>query len=138
MTDYTKELAEALPPLPGRAYNIDAGSGGSIPGYSARQMRSYALFALAAYRASQQAITPETGNAAALRASAITPENGESADAMDAAPLAHVDRSDSVNLARNMLEVHDCKGITAAGVRILCEGVLRMDAALAAQHKEKA
>ena len=49
-----------------------------------------------------------------------------------------VDRSDAVNLARNMLEVHDCKGITTAGVRILCDGVMRMDAALAAQHKEKA
>lgn len=41
-----------------------------------------------------------------------------------------VDRSDAVNLARNLIEVRECKGITPSGVRVLCDAVLRMDAAL--------
>lgn len=41
-----------------------------------------------------------------------------------------VDRGDAVNLARNMLEIHDCKGITEKGVRVLCDAVMRMDAAI--------
>lgn len=35
-------------------------------------------------------------------------------------------RSDAVNLARNMLEVRDCKGITSHGVRVLYEAVMQM------------
>lgn len=42
-----------------------------------------------------------------------------------------VDRSDAVNLARNMLDHRNCKGITSYGVRVLCEAILKMDAALA-------
>lgn len=46
----------------------------------------------------------------------------------DAGP--HVDRSDAVNLARNMLDMRDCKGITEHGVRVLCDAIVRMDAAI--------
>jgi len=42
---------------------------------------------------------------------------------------ALIDRSDAVNLARNISQ-HDSDDITQAGVRILCDAVLRMDAAL--------
>lgn len=45
---------------------------------------------------------------------------------------AQVDRGDATNLARNMLTVHDCKGITSKGVRVLSEAVMAMDAALKA------
>ncbi|PLC06358.1 hypothetical protein CY658_04815 [Variovorax sp. RO1] len=49
----------------------------------------------------------------------------------EAAPAAMAgDRSDAVNLARNMLEVRNCKGITSYGVRVLSEAVMAMDAAL--------
>lgn len=37
------------PPLPGRAFSIDAGSGGSVAGYSAEQMRAYGDAAIAAH-----------------------------------------------------------------------------------------
>lgn len=42
------------------------------------------------------------------------------------------DRSAAVNLARNVLKFKADKTITAKGVRILCEAVIGMDAALAA------
>lgn len=45
---------------------------------------------------------------------------------------AQVDRGDATNLARNMLTVHDCKGITSKGVRVLSEAVMAMDTALKA------
>ena len=35
------QQAREYPPLPARAFSIDAGSGGSVPGYSADQMRAY-------------------------------------------------------------------------------------------------
>lgn len=47
-----------------------------------------------------------------------------------------VDRSEAVNLARNMLTVHECKGITDKGVRVLCEAVMAMDSALAQQGEQ--
>lgn len=47
-----------------------------------------------------------------------------------------VDRSEAVNLARNMLEVHECKGITDSGVRVLCEAVMAMDSVLAQQGEQ--
>lgn len=43
-----------------------------------------------------------------------------------------LDRSAAVNLARNMLNQHECKGITPNGVRVLSEAVMAMDAALSA------
>ncbi|MDQ0571524.1 hypothetical protein QFZ42_003358 [Variovorax paradoxus] len=43
-----------------------------------------------------------------------------------------LNRADAVNLARNMLTLRDCKGITTYGVRVLCDAVMAMDAALAA------
>jgi hypothetical protein len=48
-----------------------------------------------------------------------------------------VDRSDAVNLARNMLTVRNCKGITSYGVRVLCDAVMTMDAALTAVQADK-
>ena len=42
-----------------------------------------------------------------------------------------IDRGDAVNLARNMLDHRNCKGITSYGVRVLCEAILKMDAAIA-------
>lgn len=47
-----------------------------------------------------------------------------------AAASEPVDRSDAVNLAMNMLDVHDCKGITPNGVKILCHAIMKMDKAL--------
>lgn len=73
-------------------------------------------------------------------ANLTTQEAGAVSDAIrallssDAQPAGErggfIDRSDAVNLARNMMEIHDCKGITEKGVRVLCDAVLRMDAAL--------
>lgn len=45
-----QQAAREYPPLPGRAFSIDAGSGGSVSGYSADQMHDY----LDAYRAAAQ------------------------------------------------------------------------------------
>lgn len=61
---------------------------------------------------------------AALSQTQEEPAAGEQAGA--------VDRGDAVNLARNMLAVRDCESITSYGVRVLCEAVMTMDAALAA------
>lgn len=46
----------------------------------------------------------------------------------------HVDRGDAVNLARNVLdiEIYKPQAVTPHGVKLLCEAVLRMDAALLA------
>jgi len=43
--------------------------------------------------------------------------------------VKQIDRSDAVNLARNMVE-REGNGITPNGVMVLCSAVLRMDAEL--------
>ena len=48
--------------------------------------------------------------------------------------LPPLDRSDAVNLARNMLDVRDFKEISVHGVRVLCEAVMKMDAAIEASR----
>lgn len=78
-------------------------------GYTSADLKAYARAAIAADRAKREipSAQPAPG--------AIT-----------------LDRSDAVNLARNLLEVRNCKGITERGVRVLCKAVMAMDQALAA------
>ena len=50
-------------------------------------------------------------------------------EAMRDVPVAPMDRGEAVNLARELIQ-HDSDDITQSGVRLLCESVLLMDAAL--------
>lgn len=47
-----------------------------------------------------------------------------------------LDRSEAVNLARNILTQQGCLGITSRGVQVLSEAVVAMDAALAAPQPQ--
>lgn len=105
-----------------------------ISNYTADQMQSYALACIEAAKPADLC-TQCAADGKCMKKLAICYANGTSQkyakpDALGSLPVV-LDRSDSVNLATNMINFYGCKGITEKGVKVLCEAVLLMDSAIA-------